>query len=109
MRPSTPKKRKAWLITWESSSEDYLADLNRPRVVAILNSVYSAHTIRTVLPVLFTSESKLTFGGKIGYSFRKQRCKWLRDEAGSISCGDNPWLRARIVKDLYVQGYENTV
>ena len=99
MRPSVPKKRKAWLITWESSRQDYLADLNRPRIVAILNPRYSSRTIKTVLPVLFISESQLTFGEKrSGISFGKQRRNWIRDESESICCGDNPWLRPELSK-----------
>jgi hypothetical protein len=101
-----PKKRNAWLITWESSRDDYLRD--RPRVVAILKPQISSETIKTILPVLFTSEYQLTFSEKISYSFSRRGPNWLRREDGAISCGGNPWLRARAVYDLYVQTYGNT-
>jgi hypothetical protein len=104
-----PRKRKGWLITWESSRDDYLADLKRPRVIAILKAQYQSGTIRTILPILFTAESQLTFSEKLGYSFGRRRRNWLREEADSISCGDNPWIRARLVKDLYVEHYDNTI
>jgi hypothetical protein len=61
MRVKKPSKRNAWLITWESSRDDYLADLKRTQVVAILKPQLSSSTIAALLPVLFISESKLTF------------------------------------------------
>jgi hypothetical protein len=105
VRSRKPKTRKAWLITWESSRDDYMRDLNRPRVVAILKPQYDSGTIKRILPILFTSEKALTFSEKIGYSFKRQSPSWLRDEETSICCGGNPWLRARLVKELYVQTY----
>ena len=66
MHPRKPKKRNAWLITRESPREDYLRDLQRPHVVAIPKPQISSSTIKSLLPVLFTSESHLTFGEKIG-------------------------------------------
>ena len=100
------KKRNAWLITWESSRTDYLKE--RPRVVAILKPQISSETIKAILPVLFTSESQLTFSEKISYSFSRRGPNWLRAEDGAICCGGNPWLHARAVYDLYVQTYSNT-
>lgn len=108
MRSRKPKRRNAWLITWESSREDYLKDLQRPRIVAILKPQVSSSTIRRILPVLFTSESPLTFGEKISYSFSRRTLNWLRTENESICCGDNPWLRARLVSELFIETYENT-
>lgn len=108
MRSQKPRKRTAWLITWESSRRDYLADLNRPRVVAILKPQISSSTIRQLLPVLFISESKLTFSEKIAYSFFRRHVRWLRDDLRRICCGDNPWLEARLVKELYVETYPDT-
>jgi hypothetical protein len=109
MRARKPKKRNAWLITWESSREDYLKDLQRPRVVAILKPQISSSTIRAVVRVLFTSESHLTFSEKIGYSFYRQSPSFLRtDFQGAICCGDNPWLHARHVSELFVETCENT-
>jgi hypothetical protein len=103
-----PKTRNAWLITWESSRDDYMRDLNRPRVVAILKPQYDSSTIKRILPALYTSEKALTFSEKIGHSFSRRSPSWLRDEEASICCGGNPWLRARLVKDLYVQTYSET-
>ena len=83
---------------------------SRPsRVVAILKPQYERSTIRRILRALYTSESALTFSEKIGYSFGRQSPSFLRDEEYSICCGGNPWLRARLVKELYVQPYPDTV
>jgi len=103
-----PKKRNAWLITWESSREDYLKDLQRPRVVAILKPQLASRAIRKLLPILFTTESQLTFGEKISYSFTARPAGWIHNDMQCICCGGNPWLCARLVSDLYVQTYENT-
>jgi hypothetical protein len=108
MRTRKPKTRNAWLITWESSREDYLRDLNRPRVVAILKPQYEHGSIRRMLAALYTSEKALRFSEKIGYSFGRQSASFLRAEGLSICCGGNPWLRARPVKRLYVESYPDT-
>lgn len=109
MRSRNQKTRNAWLITWESSREDYLADLKRPRVVGVLKPNYGSAMIKCILPVLFTSESRLRFSEKIGYSFGRRHGGWLKEDDNGIWCGDNPRLRGRLVKDLYVQTYEETV
>src|SRR5438309_11360361 len=106
MRRRKPKKRNAWLITWESSRDDYFKDLNRPRVVAVLKPQFESSTIRKLLPILFTSESHLTFTEKIGYSFCKRNPDWIRTWQSIIYCGNNPWLEARIVKDLWVETHQ---
>jgi hypothetical protein len=108
MRTHKPKTRNAWLITWESSREDYLRDLNRPRIVAILKPQYEHSTIRRILPVLYASEKPLRFSEKISFGFGRQSASFLRVEELSICCGGNPWLRARPVKDLYVESYSET-
>jgi len=109
MRHRKPKKRNAWLITWESSRDDYFKDLNRPRVVAVLKPQFESSTIRKLLPILFTSESHLTFTEKIGYSFCKRNPDWIRTWQSIIYCGNNPWLEARIVKDLWVETHPETI
>jgi len=108
MRSRKPTKRNAWLITWESSRDDYLKDLQRPRVVAILKPQIATLTIRKLLPILFTAESHLTFEEKISFSFNKKPLGWIRAERESLYCGGNPWLHARLVSNLYVQTYRDT-
>jgi hypothetical protein len=70
-----------------SSREDYLRDLNRPRVGAILKPQYEHSTIRRILPALCRSEKALRFSEKIGYSFGRQSASFLRDDELSICCG----------------------
>jgi hypothetical protein len=108
MRARKPKRRNAWLITWEAVPSYRLEDLGRPRVVAILKPQISDSTIKKVLPILFASESRLTFTEKVGVSFLAQQTGWLhKDFNGRVSCGKNPHLWARRVKDLYVQSHED--
>jgi hypothetical protein len=102
------KKRKAWLITWESSREDYLADLKRPKIVAILRSRTSLKTIKLLLPVLYSTESRLTFSQKITHSLQPLNPHLHFSEMQSVCYGMNPWLRARPVLDLYVYKFKNS-
>lgn len=108
MGTKRPKKRNAWLITWESPRRDYLEQLRQPVVAAILKPQLSDGTIERILPILFVSESKLTFAGKIDCSFCKQRPQWLYRYQQSIYCGDNPYMHARLVKDLYVEQHDDS-
>jgi hypothetical protein len=108
MRTQKPKTRNAWLITWEAVPSYRLEDLGRPRVVAILKPQISDSTLKKVLPILFTSESRLTFTEKIEVGFFAHQPLWLhKDFNGRLSCGTNPHLWARRVKDLYVQSHED--
>lgn len=108
MSPKPHKKRKAWLITWESSREDYLANLKRPKIVAILKSRTPLKTIKLLLPILYSTESRLTFNQKIFHCFRPLNSDSIFLEMRSICYGTNPWLRARQVSDLYVHAFKAT-
>jgi hypothetical protein len=109
-RSRKPKRRKAWLVTWEFARQDYFEDLNRPRVVAILNPRLTDDTVKRILPVLFASEKQMTFSDKIGYTLSKPPEYWLRREFdGRISTGGHPWLEARVVKDLWIEDYADDI
>ena len=75
--------------------------------MAILKPQIESSTIRKILPILFISESPLTFSEKIGHSFFKRPPGWIHHDLQSISCGHNPWLHARRVTDLYVETYDD--
>jgi hypothetical protein len=108
MSAQKPKRRNAWLITWEAMPSYRLKDIGRPRVVAILKPQISSTTIAKVLPILFMSESRLTFSEKIDIAFFRQQKDWLhKDFNGRLSCGRNPYLWARLVKDLYVDSHSD--
>jgi len=107
-RVKKPKKRNAWLITWEAFPDYRLKDISRPRVVAILKPQLANCTIKIILPVLFISESRLTFSEKVSYSFFRQQKYWLYEHSDTVSCGTNPSLYARKVKNLYVQSYDDS-
>jgi hypothetical protein len=108
MLQNRPTKKSAWLITWESSREDYLADLKRPKIVAILKSRTPLKTIKLLLPILYSTESRLTFSQKLFHCFRPRDSDSFFSEMQSICYGTNPWLRARHVSDLYVHAFEAT-
>lgn len=77
-------------------------------MVAILKPQISSSTIEKVLPILFTSESRLPFSEKISVAFFPQQKDWLhKDFNGHYSCGRNPYLWARLVKDLYVESHDD--
>jgi hypothetical protein len=108
MRFKKPKKWKAWLVTWEPFYKRELEDIQRPRVVAILKPQLSSSTIRQLLPVIFISESRLTFSEKIGYGLCKPSPNHLWEEFGVLYCGSKPFLMARQVDDLYVERFAET-
>ena len=98
------KKRKAWLITWESTREDYMTHLGRPEVVAILSPRLSEKIIQTILHALYCSESVLTLFEKLNYGLASLKAPALnfRSYHGELSLGINPFLIARRVTDLYI-------
>jgi len=108
MSQKPDKKRKAWLITWESPREDYLADLKRPKVVAILPSRTPLKTIKLLLPVLYSTESRLTFSQKMAHSLQPFQSNLLSLEMQSVCYGMNPWLLARQVSDIYVHSFRDS-
>jgi hypothetical protein len=100
------RPRKAWLITWESPRQDYMAHLKRPKVVCILDSHLHYRTIRRILPVLYCSEKRLLLSEKIVYGtcHEVQKRRMMKDHNAEIlSYGENPWLFARKVDNLYVE------
>lgn len=97
------KKRKAWLITWQSSREDYLTDLGRPVVVAILDSRVPADAIGYMLQALYCSESGLTLLEKLTIGSVQARGRYGKGHLGESRFGLNPFLVARRVKDLYIE------
>ena len=99
------KKRKAWLITWESTRDDYMAHLGRPAVVAILSSRLSEKVIQSILQALYCSESGFTLFEKLNYGLASLKVPELNFSSyhGELSLGINPHLIARYVTDLYIE------
>jgi len=106
------KKRKAWLITWQSPREDYLNDLGRPIIAAILDSRVPADAIGYMLQALYCSESGLTLLEKLTIGGIEARRRYGKGYLGEIRFGSNPSLVARRVKNLYIERtspFEQTV
>lgn len=100
------RPRKAWLITWESSRKDHMAHLKRPKIVCILDSRLHHRTIRRILPVLYCSENRFLLSEKIAHGTCRevQKRRMRKDHNAEIlSYGENPWLFARKVDNLYVE------
>ena len=97
------KKRKAWLITWQSSRQDYLNDLGRPTIVAILDSRVPANAIGHMLQAFYCSESGLTLLEKLTVGSVEARRRYGKGYLGECRFGSNPSLVARRVKDLYIE------
>jgi hypothetical protein len=101
------KKRTAWLITWESTPPDRLEAVDRCKIVAILSPSLGKKTIKTLLQILYCSESRLTLCEKLyrGLAKRKEAADLFREEyANEINpmfiYGENPFLLARKVENL---------
>jgi hypothetical protein len=106
------RKRKAWLITWHSSRQDYLNDLGRPIIVAILDSRVPGDAIGYMLQALYCSESGLTLLEKLTIGSVEARRRYGKGYLSECRFGDNPCLVARRVKDLYIErisAWEQTV
>jgi len=97
------KKRKAWLITWQSSRQDYLNDLGRPTIVAILDSRVPANAIGHMLQAFYCSESGLTLLEKLTVGSVEAPRPYGKGYLGECRFGSNPSLVARRVKDLYIE------
>jgi hypothetical protein len=97
------RKRKAWLITWHSTRQDYLNDLGRPVIVAILDSRVPGNAIGYMLQALYCSESGLTLLEKLTIGSVEARRRYGKGYLHECRFGSNPCLVARRVKDLYIE------
>lgn len=103
--PRTQNKKSAWLITWEetTSSSKRLEE----RVIAIFDSRTGSGTIKEFIERFYMADE--TLSDKVYYSSRRHKYPYRAqyDTAPnggylyySITCGHNPWISARIVKNL---------
>jgi len=98
----------AWLITWEETGP---AKPAREKIAAILNPRWSSERVRQIVELLHHAKqyslSELA-GYANNYAFNPYPAEYERVEGvrhtGYISCGHNPHLYARLVKDLKIQG-----
>ena len=99
--------KSAWLITWEWAGEHAKKNW---KVVAILNYRLSGNTVRAYVERLYVN-SEYTLSEKVAdaknsknnpYPAQFDRINgvpWM----GRITCGHNPFLYARLVKNIRVE------
>lgn len=103
-----------WLITWEWRG-DRAKVREEEKIACILNYRLSGETVRGITELLYVN-SQYNLGERLSYAKNKQNNpypaelelveggQWL----GSIQCGHNPWLHARMVEDLGVVADESS-
>ena len=104
-RQMSTRKFKAWLVTWEWMGEHAK---RRDKVAEILDPRLSGAKVRGIIELLYHHEASLS--EKVAWRLRRQRqpypAEFVKLEGmpyeGEISCGHNPWLRARLVDDLSI-------
>jgi hypothetical protein len=104
---ATNRGIKAWLVTWEHIGEHLRPE---QRIAAIINSRRSADRVREIVELLyatavFTPGEQLLHAGR---RFNPYPAEFIKidgaDFTGEITCGHNPWLRARLVENLRYRG-----
>jgi hypothetical protein len=98
----------AWLVTWNGTGPQKPA---RDRIAAILNPRWSSERVRRIVEVLH-NVTNYSLGEQAGYAnnyaFNAHPAKYERVDGvqhlGFITCGHNPYLFARLVPDLKIQG-----
>jgi hypothetical protein len=118
------KSRRAWLITW-----DWLGDHAKVenRFVALLNPRCSGDTVKRVVEHIYISR-QLALHEQLAYVKHPKSSLYCAQfgnmEVGrttrerlhlppvvpcdeEVTCGDNPWLWARIVYDLIDKSYKH--
>jgi hypothetical protein len=96
----TPRKMKAWLVTWEWMGEHAKRG---DKIAAILNSRLSVPRVKELVEFLYLTEY-YTLSEKMAVAQRrKDNPHQAHAERLLISCGHNPHLVARLVEDLTVE------
>lgn len=95
-----------WLVTWEWTGEHARVD---EKVAAILDSRIGSERVRQTVELLYVN-ARYSLGERLAYAAKKFNpypaeygtlggAGWL----GQITCGHNPWLKARLVDNLKVE------
>lgn len=97
MQPD-PEAKSAWLVTWEGTS-----DIPPDPVVAILNYRTSAASVKELVEQMYAALSYTPREKLLCAKNRKNNpYPATMSVFQNISCGDNPWLYARLVTDIKV-------
>jgi hypothetical protein len=107
MRSTRPLKT-AWLVTWEWIG-DHARVKDEKKVVALFNYRWSGERVRDFVEQIYVA-LEFSDWSKVGVA-RNQRDNPYRAQFGTlngrlwhgeVSCGHNPWLRARQVRNFEV-------
>ena len=96
--------KSAWLVTWEWSGDD--ARVEDP-VVELFNYRWDGKTFRLIVEQLYAN-LKYSIPEKVALARSKPSnpypAEWTHINGvpwhGELVCGDNPWMRARIVNNV---------
>ena len=105
------KKKSAWLIGWEASTQKRLSQIKGPRIVAFLDGRKSEAIIRKIMFGIYVSSQGLTLEEKFSYGLENEGKRILQKieefDLGRVRCGLDPWVVARLVTDLEVEKLED--
>ena len=97
------KKKNAWLIAWEASSDRRLSQIQGPRILAFLDGRKSAKAVREIVLGIYLSSKSLNHEEKFSYGLFAEGRKIIQQyELSCVKCGLNPWVVARLVEDLEI-------
>ena len=99
---------RAWLVTWEGSGNH--EELEKP-VVVILSWRYSPERVRKLVEQMYINHTA-TIGKQLAFAKNKKRNPYPAyydtyrgaNVTWQIFCGHNPWLHARLVEELHLEG-----
>jgi len=105
-----PKGYSAWLVTWEWFGEHAKRE---EKIAAILNPRWAGERVAEYVEFLY-AESEYTLEERARFVLTKAKNPYparfgsLRGVrwTGQVFCGHNPWLFARLVDNLTIQGDE---
>lgn len=106
-------KKKAWLITWEYKEQKAFSSDN---LISIFDSHIGCERIANFIEQYYMA-NKFTLENKFFFSFRKNlnpypvvysRTNDGIQYVGDMKCGENPYIHARVVKNLNIIKNGNT-
>ncbi len=92
---------KAWLITWEWMGESAaIAD----KIVGILNPRWSIKRVSMIVEFIYNQNTS-TLSEMSNYAKRPSNNPYTSktDFNSHITCGNHPWIKARLVENLYIK------
>jgi hypothetical protein len=108
MEKKTTRGKKAWLVT-----RHWIADHPKWEVAAIFNPRISGRRVREFLDLIELTSGSLTLDEQLSISWPGRRRMPYRATLGlttkgdpwdgEVLCGNDPYLRARLVDDLIIE------